>query len=452
VSGTTPLNPESRTLYKLTLLVEASLEATALGVPLEAKTLETTQEEVEKEKDALEQQLKELAPPHPEGLEWRWRNSNKDVSPDGPGRAGMHRLLGLVGVKLPNLEEQTLLDNREKHQLVKVLYEYKKVASLYSKYRRYLLDFYENGRLYPQPKIAGAKTGRVLYTDPNIQGFDKKKTNRYRACIRADEGYSIVKGDFAQQELRIAAYFSQDVALMSAFANGEDVYMKVAEKIAGKPVTRGTEEGENARAAAKRATLGYLYGLGPEKYRKNVYKDTGVELTLEDAERDRDAFRAAFPDFYAWQKQYGAHKDETNLKKKDMWETRSVKGWRRVVEGQYERKSSWKVENNIPADWLPKYTERLNGPIQSTAGDILYLTLMKLDAELDSYPGTRFLFTAHDEVVLTCPSDVEKEVAAWLKAKMVEAFEDVLGPELGGPKSVEVGFGPSWGECEEWEV
>jgi hypothetical protein len=33
-------------------------------------------------------------------------------------------------------------------------------------------------------------------------------------------------------------------------------------------------------------------------------------------------------------------------------------------------------------DLKPKYTERLNGPIQSTSGDILYLTLQKLAADL----------------------------------------------------------------------
>jgi hypothetical protein len=33
---------------------------------------------------------------------------------------------------------------------------------------------------------------------------------------------------------------------------------------------------------------------------------------------------------------------------------------------------------------------------------------------------------------------------------MVEAFEKVLGPKLGGSRPVVVGGGPSWGEIEEW--
>jgi DNA polymerase I-like protein with 3'-5' exonuclease and polymerase domains len=57
--------------------------------------------------------------------------------------------------------------------------------------------------------------------------------------------------------------------------------------------------------------------------------------------------------------------------------------------------------------------------------------------------------SVHDELVLECPEDDAREVALWLKEKMRAAIEEILGPELGGPKSVEVGYGPSWGECSD---
>jgi DNA polymerase-1 len=96
---------------------------------------------------------------------------------------------------------------------------------------------------------------------------------------------------------------------------------------------------------------------------------------------------------------------------------------------------------------VPKYTERLNGPIQSTAGDILYLTLQKMDE--DPRPDTYFLLSVHDELVVECPEDDAREVAHWLKEKMRSSIEDVLGKDLGGEKSVEVSYGPSWGETTE---
>ena len=392
------------------------------GVPLDTGTLQPALHALEREKADLESRLNELAPEHPEGLEWVWGNTSKETSPEGKGRNGALRALSLLGVDLGDLQDQTLVDHREDHELVHTLYLYRKKANTLSRYSRWIKDFYEEGRMYSQPKVAAAVTGRVLYSDPNAQGIDKKNTDEFRRCVRAEDGRAIVKGDFAQQELRIAAYYSKDKNMLDAFANGEDIYLKTAAKLVGKPVGKD----HPARQAAKRATLGFLYGLGTEKYRQNVYKDTGERPTHSQANKDREAFRATFPEFYRWQQTYGA---------KHQWETRSALGWRRVVAPDNDNK--------------PKYTERLNGPIQSTAGDILYLTLMKLAA--DPRPGTHFLLSVHDELVLECPKEDARGVALWLKAKMGEAMEDILGEELGGPKCAEVGYGPSWGECGELE-
>jgi DNA polymerase-1 len=378
--------------------------AAVRGVPLDTATLQPALDALEREKADLESRLNELAPEHPEGLEWVWGNTSKETSLDGKGRNGALRALSLLGVELSDLKDQTLLDHREDHELVHTLYLYRKKASTYGRYAKWIKDFYEDGRLYPQPKVAGAVTGRVLYSDPNAQGIDKKKTDKFRKCIRADENMAIVQGDFAQQELRIAAYFSRDKNMLQTFANGDDIYLQTAAKLVGKPVDRD----HPARDAAKRATLGFLYGLGIEKYRQNVYKDTGEKLSQAQAKKDRAAFRAAFPEFYKWQQSYGA---------KEEWVTRSMFGWRRVVAPDRDHK--------------PKYTERLNGPIQSTAGDILYLTLKKLTA--DRRPETHFLLSVHDELVLECPEEEAREVAVWLKAKMCEAMEEILGGELGGP-------------------
>jgi DNA polymerase I len=396
--------------------------AAVRGVPLDTGTLQPALDALERVKADLESRLNELAREHPEGQKWVWGNTSKETSPDGKGRNGPLRALSLLGVELSDLQDQTLLDHREDHELVHTLYLYRKKANTLSRYSRWIPDFYEEGRMYPQPKVAAAVTGRVLYSDPNAQGIDKKETDEFRRCVRAEDGRAIVKGDFAQQELRIAAYYSRDKNMLETFANGEDIYLQTAAKLVGKPVGKD----HPARQAAKRATLGFLYGLGTEKYRQNVYRDTGERLTAARAIKDREAFRAAFPEFYRWQQNYGA---------KHEWETRSALGWRRMVAPDKDNK--------------PKYTERLNGPIQSTAGDILYLTLEKLAA--DPRPDTHFLLSVHDELILECPAEDARGVALWLKAKMREAMEEILGEELGGPKCAEVGYGPSWGECVELE-
>src|SRR5215208_2742784 len=398
--------------------------AAVRGVPLDAERLQRILDSLESEMEDRRAELEDLAPEHPEGEAWVWGNTSKEITSHGKGRNGALRTLSLVGVEISDLQDQTLLDHRESHELVRVLYDYRKKANTLARYRKWIPDFYDakTARLYPQPKVAAAVTGRVLYSDPNAQGIDKKKTDEFRRCVRAPEGRTIVKGDFAQQELRVAAYYSKDRAMLEAFTNGEDIYLRTAAKLVGE------ERAVEARPAAKRATLGFLYGLGVDKYRTNVYKDTGESLSGEQAVKDRQAFRAAFPTFYNWQKRYGVKKE---------WETRSVLGWRRMVFPSKDR------EGNT----VPKYTERLNGPIQSTAGDLLYLTLEKIAQ--DPRSDTHFLLSVHDELVLESPEDDARDVALWLKEKMRSSIEDVLGKDLGGENSVEVSYGPSWGETTE---
>jgi len=397
------------------------------GIPLDADQLQQVLDSYAHEVEGLKVRLDELAPDHPEEGKWVWGNTSKQATPEGRGRNGALRALKTLGLKLSNLQDQTLLDHREDHEIIGIHYDYRKKSNTLARYRKWIPDFYdpETGRLYPQPKVAAAVTGRVLYSDPNSQGIDKHRTREFRNVVRAPTGRMIVKGDFAQQELRIAAYFSEDRAMLRAFKDGRDIYQETAKALVGHEVGKD----DPARSAAKRATLGFLYGLGIEKYRINVYKDTQERLSGEQAVKDRQAFREAFPTFHNWQRHYGSKRD---------WATRSVLGWRRYIKPVKDRRTG---------DVVPKYTERLNGPIQSTAGDILYLTLQKMreDPREDIY----FLLSVHDELVLECPEEDARDTAIWLKSKMRSAIEEVLGKDLGGEKSVEVSYGPSWGETTE---
>jgi len=66
-----------------------------------------------------------------------------------------------LGVELSDLKNQSLLDHREDHELVHTLYLYRKKANTLSRYSRWIADFYKEGRMYPQPKVAAAVTDRV---------------------------------------------------------------------------------------------------------------------------------------------------------------------------------------------------------------------------------------------------------------------------------------------------
>ena len=67
--------------------------------------------------------------------------------------------------------------------------------------------------------------------------------------------------------------------------------------------------------------------------------------------------------------------------------------------------------------------------------------------------GTSFTAVGQPAPLLgvgTARADGASGVGVWLKSRMVGAVEEVLGPKLGGSRSVEVSGGPSWDEIEEW--
>jgi DNA polymerase-1 len=356
-------------------------------------------------------------------------NANKADKEEG--RRGALKALSLAGIEATNLQDGTLERLAEKHELAGLVLAYRQKRRLIGKYKRWAPEFYENGRVYPQCQMAATVTGRTTYKSPNLQGMDKRKNPEYRRCVRAPESNVIVKGDWSQQEVRIAAYFSKDPDMIRALSDPDrDVYMVVAEKLLGRPVEKGSEERQNA----KRIVLGFLYGLGIERYIQNTHQDypeLGM-LSKEQARREREAFREAFPAFYRWQKAFGSREGYTE----EDFETRSVLGRRRVVAPD--------------ASGKPKYTDRLNGPIQTTGADVLYRTLRRLMKDQDEGVCTEatFLFSSHDEIVFECPEIAKEAVMEWLVRRMREVFGELIGEVLAGPASVEVECGQSWAEEE----
>ena len=427
-----------RQAYEDTLRVlPVYMEAQIRGVPLDRERFESLLKDLESKVEDKLSRLQELAPAHPDGGKWVWNNTNKNEEELGDknrGRNGALRALELAGAKVPDLKEKTLLDHANEHPVVKALLEYRQKVGVFNKYKSWIAKYYGDGRIHPQAQLASLVTGRTPYTNPQIQNMDKRKHPEFRECIRADEGWKIVKADFSQQELRIVAHFSGDEKLKSIFLNGEDPHLETGSKIAGRPITKDDPE----RDAAKRANFGFVFGGGVRTYRETTLEDYGMVLTEKEGKRDQAAFREAWPGVYVWQKRFGArHGSEP-----DAWVTRSVRGRRRYVSRSRDRYGKYR----------PKYTDRLNGPVQSTGADILYRTLCRLDAEQRAgiFAEVEILISSHDEIVLHAPQSSTPEAAEWLKDHMRAAMAELIGEDLATSTEhsdcVESYVGESWSE------
>ena len=106
---------------------------------------------------------------------------------------------------------------------------------------------------------AGSRSGPTPAAWPapsrNLQNLPRDK--RYRRCFSAPDGRVLVKADYSQVELRIAAKVSQDEAMLAAYQAGQDLHALTCCHVLG--VTEVTKE---QRQLAKAINFGLLYGMG----------------------------------------------------------------------------------------------------------------------------------------------------------------------------------------------
>ena len=371
------------------------------GVPFDAEGWKGTLEQVEKEKDRLGLALKELAPEHPEGEEWNWGSWQQIL-----------RAFSLLGVELPDTKEETI--SRCDHPLAKTLLEHRKASKVTSTYGHKLLEkVEEDGRIYASWRQIGAGTGRMACSNPNLQNLPPE----VRKHVRAPEGKVLVKADYSQIELRIAAKISGDERMLEAYEGGEDLHSITAGGITGKEVITKEE-----RKLAKAVNFGLLYGQGAEGLRNYARGSYGVEMGLEDARRYRKRFFATYPGIKAW------HEREWHELKGGNTQTRTLTGRRRAG--------------------VTKLTERLNSPVQGTGADGLKLALALLWERRHECPRAVPILAVHDEIVVECGEDRAKEIEVWLERAMVDGMEAVLsspgaeGPSV--PVEVETKVGRTW--------
>jgi DNA polymerase-1 len=220
----------------------------------------------------------------------------------------------------------------------------------------------------------------------------------------------LVKADYSQIELRIAAKVSGDKGMLDAYQRGDDLHTLTAKRVLG--VEQVTKED---RQLAKALTFGLLYGMGAKRFRGYARSHYGLDLTEEEAHRYRNAFFQNYPGLVSWHRRVGRSGNQ-------MIETRTLAGRRR---------------RNVD-----RYTEKLNGPVQGAGADGLKLALALLWERRDQVPGAFPVLAVHDEIVVECDKNQAGAVTDWFKAAMKAAMSPLLTPV---PVKVEVKVASTWG-------
>ena len=275
----------------------------------------------------------------------------------------------------------------------------------------------ETGRLHTHYVQTGTATGRLSSKDPNLQNIPvrEEEGRRIRSAFVPAAGARFVSADYAQIELAVMAFLSQDPVLLDAFREGRDIHRQTASLIFGVGEKEVTAE---QRRVGKTINFGVIYG-------QTAY---GLSQGLKIPKADADRFIRTY-----FQRYQGVDRflKETIHSAEETGYVRTLLGRRRKV-------------NAITS---PNKTEKsaaervaVNSPIQGTAADLMKLAMVKLHSQLRSRGmSSRILLQVHDEMILECP-EAEVEAAAALVTQVMEGVT-----EKPIPLKVQCEIGDSWG-------
>lgn len=139
--------------------------------------------------------------------------------------------------------------------------------------------------LLPVPvRYYAAHTGRWGGDDKiNIQNLPSRGVNGkvLKSSIIAPRGYTLVDCDSSQIEARVLAWLAGQDDLVEAFANKEDVYIKMASKIYNVKEEDVTKE---QRFVGKSTILGAGYGMGAVRFAEQL-RTFGTTISEDEARR-----------------------------------------------------------------------------------------------------------------------------------------------------------------------
>jgi DNA polymerase I-like protein with 3'-5' exonuclease and polymerase domains len=431
-------------LHKAWFLECAALPAMAqlwrTGLPFDKQALEELHEDLAKDHvrlgDAFIETLdaalpaRKKLPRDPDGT------FNLRSKPEGSVRAGTKKEAGfnlnspkqLLDIFTTLLDRQPVDNNGKPSASRAALREYAgdhKVVAEYLAWKRVekrrqmvealLKHLGSNGFIKASYMQLGADTGRMSCIGPNLQQIPRD--SRFRACVKAPDGWKLVVADYAQMELRLAAWEAQDELMIQAFQQGLDLHTVTAMQIYGVSEDEVTKD---MRQVSKSANFGLLYGSGARGLR-NYAAGMGIQMDLLEAGEIRSKFHAAYRGISRWQRENAA---QANLNRANAAIRIRNSGLRRFLPGDY---------NSL--------TVRSNTPIQGAGAAVLKRTLGKLWPLLkaDGEEVVRIAGVVHDEVILFVREEHADVWCEQLAAIMQEAEAEWLGdvPPLAEAKAAD---------------
>lgn len=401
-----------------TEMMEIGIEMELAGLPLSLTALAKIDAEQSVESAVLLEEMRRIV------RRGDWTPTGKDLHWALYDDAGPLRLpvLSTTATGLPSVDKDTLRQHA-KEPFVQALLKHRTLEYNLSHFVRSPdLAVKEDGRLHPQWKVTGARTGRWT-SQPNVQNWPKWM----RTAFVAPEGRCIVGADQAQLEMRVVAALSGDPELIRRCAtaleddklNPEcDPHSYVASLVFGETYTKldrfdpahhKPKPGEpkckcqkcrrsTLRDIVKRVVYGLNYGAGAKTVLEAIYSGgyDGPPLDVSFIERVTLTYFKAFPGLPTW-------------REKQLRSAMSAREVRSAMLGRHRIFPLGEVEPAVV----------YNYPIQATAADIMAKGLTALRKALHlADPSARMIAQIHDAIYVECDTRFADAVAKCIETSL----------------------------------
>ena len=308
------------------------------------------------------------------------------------------------------------------HDLPARVLDWRGLSKLKSTYTDALQDHInpETGRVHTSYVIAGANTGRLASSDPNLQNIPirSEEGRRIREAFIADEGKVLVSLDYSQIELRILAEIAGIDALKQAFREGQDIHAATASEMFNVPLDEMTPE---VRRQAKAINFGVIYGISGFGLSRNL------RIPRAEAQGFIDRYFERFPGI------------------KDYMEaTKAFAKEHSYVQTMFGRKIHTPEINAKGPGAGFAYRAAINAPIQGTAADVIRRAMIRMEGAIEGMPA-KMLLQVHDELLF----EVDENAVDQLIARAREVMEGAAEPaiKLSVPLTVDAGQGANWAQA-----
>lgn len=298
------------------------------------------------------------------------------------------QLMKVLGLESTDKEHLSNCD----HPLAALTLEYRawqKVKSSY--YERFLADRDENNRLHPDLYQIGTVTGRLSCRDPNFQALPRLKDDDdpfahiYKVrdvVVPPGPDYALVFSDLSQAEMRVAAHYAKEYAMIEIIKAGGDLHTQTALAMFGdKCIDPHTGKvSKEYRNFAKRLNFGIIYGMGAKALAEQL------KCTIEKAKELLNQYHERFPGF---KRLY------TDAEMKAL-----TRGYIKMWTGRRRRFRGDTVE-------IWECRKAMNNLIQGSVSEMMKHSMLRIDELLEKETGGRsYIFNqVHDDLQMAIHKD-----------------------------------------------